>query len=108
MSDGRDPFGKRALFSAPPIPEPELVEEPARGRQRGPVSAEPSGRRGPIVIECSGCRAVSEVGPMAFALLQFPVGYWMPRRRFRHRMLCPACRQRVWAGVSLDVAGRGR
>ena len=105
---GRDPLGKRALFSA--APGTGADDPPVRQAQRArrPVRGDTMERRGPIVIECSACRAVSEVGPVAFTLLQFPLGYWVPRGRFGHRMICPACRQRVWAGVSLTLGGRRR
>jgi hypothetical protein len=86
------PLGKRALFSSAPAPDDEIG--------RGP-SASPLTGRGPILVTCSACGVASRVGLVDFLFLQLPLGYWLPRGRFDHRMTCPACRQRVWAGVTL-------
>jgi len=60
--------------------------------------------RGPIVVKCSSCGAVTRVGLVDFLLFQLPFGYWVPRGAFDRRMTCPACRRRVWASVTI----RGR
>jgi RNase P subunit RPR2 len=57
--------------------------------------------RGPITVTCSTCDAVSRIGVLDFLVYQLPIGYWVPRGRFGHRMTCPSCRRRVWAGVTL-------
>lgn len=84
---GRDPLGKRALFSAAPAPAGTDAEHPGIGH-------------GPIVVVCSACGAESRIGVLDFLIYQLPMGYWLPRGRFDHRMTCPACRRRVWAGVT--------
>jgi len=86
------PLGKRALFSAAPAPDDEIG--------RGP-SGSPLTGRGPILVTCSACGVSSRVGLVDYLFLQLPLGYWVPRGKFDHRMTCPACRQRVWAGVTL-------
>jgi len=34
-------------------------------------------------------------------IFQFPVGVWLPRGRYDHRMTCPVCRKRAWCSVTL-------
>lgn len=87
---GQVPLGKRALFSGAPAGSPEAV--PAEN---------PVADRGPIVVTCSACGAVSRVGLLDFLIYQLPFGIWLPHGRFDHRMTCPSCRRRVWAGVTL-------
>ncbi len=88
-AEGRDPLGKRALFSTASGPEAtDDAERPGIGR-------------GPIVVTCASCGAQSRIGVLDFLIYQLPLGYWLPRGRFDHRMTCPACRRRVWAGVTI-------
>lgn len=87
-----DPLGKRALFSSPPPPPPDAGAAAA---------GVPATSRGPIAVSCSSCGVTSRVGLLDFLLFQLPVGYWLPRGRYGHRMTCPACRRRTWAGVTL-------
>ncbi len=88
----KGPVGKRALFSnAPALP----------GVDDWPPAENPIADRGPFVVECSSCAAVTRVGVVDFLFFQFPVGFWLPRGRFDRRMTCPACRRRVWASVTL-------
>lgn len=87
----RAPSGKRALYSKPLTDDEPMLED----------SPNPLADRGPIVVECSSCRAVSRVGVLDFLIFQLPVGVWLPRGRFDRRMTCPACRRRVWASVTL-------
>jgi hypothetical protein len=89
---GRDPLGKRALFSAAPAVGPtEDAEHPGIGH-------------GSIVVACSSCGAESRIGVLDFLIFQLPFGYWLPRGQFDHRMTCPSCRRRVWAGVTIKRA----
>jgi hypothetical protein len=87
----RDPLGKRALFSAAPDEGPDGTA----------VDADSVVGRGPITVTCSTCGVVSRTGVLDFLVYQLPIGYWVPRGRFGHRMTCPSCRRRVWAGVTL-------
>jgi hypothetical protein len=87
---GADPLGKRAFFSNAPADTDEAAVD---GRHLVD--------RGPITVTCSGCGAVSRLGILDFLIYQRPVGYWLPRGQFDHRMTCPVCRRRVWAGVTV-------
>jgi len=89
---GQVPLGKRALFSAASVPDDELGRE---------ASENPLTGRGPVVVGCSSCGAVTRVSLVDLLFLQFPIGFWLPRGRFDHRMTCPSCQQRVWASVTL-------
>jgi antifreeze-like protein len=123
----RDPLGKRALFSTPPpvtgrdeavtgadeavTGRDEAVtgadeavtgaDEAVTGRDEAVTGDDPIVEHGPITVTCSTCGAVSRIGVLDFVIYQLPVGYWVPRGRFGHRMTCPSCRRRVWAGVTL-------
>ena len=111
-----DPLGKRALFSAAapaagtaaPVAGTAApaagTAAPAAGTgapDAAPAPADPVTSTGPIAVTCSACGATSRVGVLDFLLYQLPVGYWLPRGRFGHRMTCPRCRRRTWAGVTL-------
>ena len=86
------PLGKHALYSeaapAPDEPVGDPVENPVAGR-------------GPVTVQCQHCRAVSRIGFLDLLIYQFPVGYWLPRGKYDHRMTCPMCRRRTWASVTL-------
>jgi hypothetical protein len=86
------PLGKHALYSA-------------AGHEPGPAGGDPSARplddRGPVSVECSRCGVATRIGFLDLLIYQFPIGYWLPRRKFDHRMTCPACRRRTWASVTL-------
>lgn len=124
-----DPLGKRALFWAPGEPEAAdpLVAPAPGGRRadRAPDGARPLGKRalystarrgpgeeeshpgdpvagrGPITVSCSSCGATSRIGLVDFLIFQLPLGFWLPRGRYGHRMTCPTCRRRAWVGVTL-------
>jgi hypothetical protein len=86
------PLGKHALYSA-------AAHEP--GPAAGDPSARPLADRGPVTVECSRCGVVTRIGFLDLLIYQFPIGYWLPGRKFDHRMTCPACRRRAWASVTL-------
>ncbi len=85
------PLGKRALFSGA-RPEPDNLAM---------TSGNPLDDRGRFTVECRRCRQISRVGMLDMLIFQFPLGVWLPRRRFDHRMICPACRKRAWCSVTL-------
>ena len=89
------PAGRHALFSdATPADEPE--------RDRAAATAgDPVHDRGILTVACSRCGSVTRVGPLEFLVLHFPVGAWLPGRRFDRWITCPACRTRAWTSVSL-------
>ena len=125
MADGSrdkapDPLGKRALFWAP-----SAREGSAQGAARGSTVALPLGKRalfsgaraesdsllatsgnpladrGTFTVLCERCSQSSHVGVLDLLIFQFPLGVWLPRGRFDHRMTCPVCRKRAWCGVTL-------
>jgi hypothetical protein len=85
------PVGKRALYSGAP-PEPDSLAM---------TSGNPLSERGSITVECARCGQTSHVGVLDLLIYQLPLGVWRPRRRFDHRMTCPACRKRAWCSFTL-------
>lgn len=88
------PVGKRALFSGAQ-PEHDSVAT---------TSDNPLSERGSFTVECGECRQTSHVGVLDLLIYQFPIGVWLPRGRFDHRMTCPTCRRRAWCSVTLRRA----
>jgi hypothetical protein len=85
------PVGKRALYSgARPEADSNLV-----------TSENPLADHGMFTVECQRCRQTSHVGVLDLLIFQFPLGVWLPRGKFDHRMTCPSCRKRAWCGVTL-------
>jgi len=85
------PVGKRALYSgARPDPDSRLA-----------TSDNPLADHGIFTVECQRCRQTSHVGVLDLLIFQFPLGVWLPRGKFDHRMACPSCRKRAWCSVTL-------
>ena len=85
------PVGKRALYSgAPPEPDSGIA-----------TSDNPLAEHGIFTVECQRCRQTSHVGVLDLLIFQIPLGVWLPRRKFDHRMTCPSCRRRAWCSVTL-------
>ncbi|MDA8358362.1 MAG: hypothetical protein M0Z95_19205 [Actinomycetota bacterium] len=57
--------------------------------------------RGSFIVSCSTCGAESRIGLLDLLIFQLPLGWWLPRGRYDHRMTCPACRRRAWVGVTV-------
>lgn len=85
------PVGKRALFSGARAEPDSLLA----------TSANPLADRGSFKVVCQRCSQSSHVGVLDLLIFQFPIGVWLPRGRFDHRMTCPVCRKRAWCSVSL-------
>jgi hypothetical protein len=85
------PVGKRALYSGASAPADEA----------SPTSDNPLIGRGTFTVRCQRCRQLSRVGVLDLLIFQFPIGVWVPRGRFDHRMTCPSCRKRSWCSVTL-------
>jgi hypothetical protein len=85
------PLGKHALFSSARAQPDSLAA----------TSENPLVERGVFKVECQRCRQISRVGVLDMVIFQFPLGVWLPRRRFDHRMTCPSCRTRAWCSVTL-------
>jgi hypothetical protein len=123
VSEARDPLGKRALFWAPAERQEEAPfrseHETVRGRHalysvadavQPPQAARPRGVLGgivgPIVVECSSCRARTQVETFEFVMLHLPVWLWRPGKGFTRLMVCPSCRRRTWTSVSFPAWSR--
>jgi len=85
------PVGKRALYSGASAPAADAA----------PTSDNPLTGRGTFTVRCQRCRQLSRVGALDLLIFQFPIGVWLPRGRFDHRMTCPSCRKRSWCSVTL-------
>lgn len=85
------PVGKRALFSGARAEPDSLLA----------TSGNPLVDRGSFTVVCERCSQSSHVGVLDLLIFQFPIGVWLPRGRFDHRMTCPVCRKRAWCSVSL-------
>jgi hypothetical protein len=113
-----DPLGKRALYWAPSAVGGDEPGDPpatvlpvgkralysgasAEADDPGPTSDNPLIGRGTVTVRCQRCRQVSRVGLLDLLIFQFPIGVWLPRGRFDHRMTCPSCRKRSWCSVTL-------
>jgi hypothetical protein len=88
------PVGKRALYSGA-RPEPDSLAS---------TSGNPLDERGVFTVECQRCRQTSHIGVLDLLIFQFPVGVWLPRRKFDRRMTCPSCRKRAWCSVTIRRA----
>ncbi len=88
------PVGKRALFSGA-RPEPDSLLA---------TSGNPLADRGTFTVRCERCSQTAHVGVLDLLIYQFPVGVWLPRGPFDHRMTCPVCRKRAWCSVTLRRA----
>ncbi len=85
------PVGKRALFSGARAESDSLLA----------TSGNPLADRGSFAVLCERCNQSSHVGVLDLLIFQFPLGVWLPRGRFDHRMTCPVCRKRAWCSVTL-------
>jgi hypothetical protein len=85
------PVGKRALFSGARAESDSLLA----------TSGNPLADRGSFTVLCERCNQSSHVGALDLLIYQFPIGVWLPRGRFDHRMTCPVCRKRAWCSVTL-------
>ena len=85
------PVGKRALYSGA-RPERDSLAT---------TSGSPLDERGSFTVECARCGQTSHIGVLDLLIFQFPIGVWLPRGRFDHRMTCPSCRTRAWCSVTL-------
>ena len=88
------PVGKRALFSGARAEPQSLLA----------TSGNPLADRGTFTVVCERCNHTAHVGVLDLLMFQFPVGVWLPRGRFDHRMTCPVCRKRAWCSVTLRRA----
>jgi len=101
----RDPMGKSALFSPPPmapaddlISDDPLLEKVAVEGKRALYSAGPR-RKGTVVIECSRCLNHSRMSTIEAGVRIAFISLWVPGKRFSRWMQCPECERRTWCRV---------
>lgn len=99
----RDPMGKNALFSPPPMaPAEDLIADdhrvkPAEGKH-ALYSAGPR-RKGTVVLECSRCLNHSRMSTVEAGVRIAMISVWIPGKRFSRWMQCPECEQRTWCRI---------
>ena len=75
---------------------------PSRAGRPGRPRAIPWTERGSFTVACQRCRQiVPRRRRSTCSSSSFPLGVWLPWRRFDHRMTCPSCRKRAWCSVTL-------
>ncbi|MHB1549139.1 MAG: hypothetical protein ACYCX8_10450 [Acidimicrobiales bacterium] len=89
--------GKHALYSGA---DPGAADPGAAGPGSPAGSDAPAGP-GWFVVRCSSCHTATRVGLLGLVGLVFPLGVWLPGRRYDHWMACPSCGRRTWVGITL-------
>lgn len=87
MATGRDPLGKRALYS-------RSASELSADLDLGEGAAS-----GPFRVECSACGRVSPISLVEVAARAVPLPLFIPFRRFPSLLRCPACDERTWVRI---------
>lgn len=87
MSSGRDPLGKRALFSGA-----QSADEAPKAHKRGALD---------VTVICSSCEERTILSAPDFVRHHLPFGAWLPWRKHSHLMKCPACGKVTWHAGSL-------
>ena len=99
----RDPMGKNALFSPPPMaPIEDLIVDdhpvkPPDGKH-ALYSAGPR-RKGTVVLECSRCLNHSRMSTVEAGVRIAMISVWVPGKRFSRWMQCPECERRTWCRI---------
>lgn len=94
MTVGKDPLGKRALFSPPAAPP---RDDPGEGVQ-ALYSAGPR-RRGTVVLECSRCMNHTRMSVIEAGVRIAFISAWIPGKHFSRWMQCPECERRRWCRI---------
>jgi hypothetical protein len=101
----RDPLGKQALFTPPPMAEEDdlVSDDPLVGGQKPDgrhalYSAGPR-RRGTVVLECSRCLNHSRMSVVEVAVRIAFISAWIPGKHFSRWVQCPECERRTWCRV---------
>ncbi len=98
----RDPLGKSALFSPPPMaPADDLLPEQTTRSAEGKHALFSAGprRKGTVVVECSRCLNHSRMTTVEAGVRIAFVSLWIPGKRFSRWMQCPECERRTWCRV---------
>lgn len=107
MASGRDPLGKRALFSKSESQlsaERDLADGPDdedASDAPGPPAGEPDEtiEPGGVTVECSECQKTSEVSFLDLGRAAIPLPVFIPFRKYPSLLKCPACNERTWMRV---------
>ena len=100
----RDPLGKAALFSPPPMaPADDLLANQDRTNsvvagKHALYSAGPR-RKGTVVVECSRCLNHSRMTTVEAGVRIAFISAWVPGKRFSRWMQCPECERRTWCRI---------
>ncbi len=98
----RDPLGKKALFSPPPmVQEDDLVTGEPRETETGKHALYSAGprRKGTVVLECSNCLNHTRMTTIEAGVRIAFISAWIPTKRFSHWMQCPECERRTWCRI---------
>lgn len=102
----RDPMGKSALFSPPPMaPADDLISDDPTINSRkvdgkhALYSAGPR-RRGTVVVECSTCLNHSRMSTVEAGVRIAFISLWIPGKHFSRWMQCPECERRTWCRIN--------
>ena len=110
------PLGKHAFYSQAPATSRRNIIRPLTGSPAGDPPTEESATKrssrwdsfglgstgvlGAVVVDCSSCKARTEVGVGQFMSLHLPYWLWRPGRGYARRMTCPSCAKRAWLSAS--------
>lgn len=101
----RDPLGKKALFSPPPmaprgqsLDQDPLVGGAAPDGKHALYSAGPR-RTGTVLLECSRCLNHSRMSTIEAGVRIAFISVWIPGKRFSRWMQCPECERRTWCRI---------
>lgn len=98
----RDPLGKNALFSPPPMaPEDDLVTGESRKTDTGKHALYSAGprRKGTVVLECSRCLNHTRMTTIEAGVRIVFISAWIPGKKFSRWVQCPECERRTWCRI---------
>ena len=98
----RDPLGKRALFSPPPMPpadQPSADDTAPRMPGKHALYSAGPRRKGTVVVECSRCLNHTRMTTIEAGVRIAFISVWIPGKRFSRWMQCPECERRTWCRI---------
>ena len=99
----RDPLGKRALFSPPPMAAADdlLTDHDTVSAATGKHALYTSGprRKGTVVVECSRCLNHSRMTTIEAGVRIAFISLWIPGKKHSRWMQCPECERRTWCRI---------
>ena len=94
-----DPTGKHALFSASPVAARDQLGPGNQKDGRHAFFSTGPRQPGTSVIKCSSCHTRTRVTLLDLGIRLASLSVWMPGRRHRHFMRCPACHTHQWCDI---------